>query len=524
MYWTTCVGGTYQSVQPDSKTNRECESCSYGHYSTGDNNVSCTVWSTCVAGEYIDSSITPNSETNRNCLSCSSDHYSIGDNNTSCTAWTTCVGGTYQTVQPDSKTNRECESCQPGKYNNSKNVLECLICDFGHYTATKDFAGNPNGIVEGATHCIECAIFTFNTPDDNGLVDDTCEFCDAGYYTASQESINNEHGVSKGAIYCNECMAGTYSMRDTETATSANTCQECGYGQYAASAESTENEFGVQSGASYCNNCMNGTYQPVEIKWIEDGYCKNSNHEVLDYSNQDECIGNTWVQTNGYCKNSNNEVQQNLNSRNFCLWITGNTWVDTNGYCKVQTSNYIIVPEINEFDCNPNDSRNNVWVQMESNTNGFCIDSSNILHVHIENRTDCIANKESTCKTCPDGTVSAYTLETKYGEEDVYTGCEQETNLVQCDPGDGYTSVTKSCIECEVGKYSDETSNSACEKCPENEIPTNCYSSTQQGGVRCQNCTSCSTGTYSQPGDGRCCPQDHRLTDAGECEFYPQKV
>jgi hypothetical protein len=95
-----------------------CADCDAGRYqtSTSHSDTSCTVWSTCGAGQK--QSVAPLLTRNRACVDCDAGRYqtSTSHSSTLCAVWSTCGAGQKQSVAPLLTRNRACVGCDTGKF------------------------------------------------------------------------------------------------------------------------------------------------------------------------------------------------------------------------------------------------------------------------------------------------------------------------------------------------------------------------------------------------------------------------
>ncbi|MFM2152088.1 MAG: hypothetical protein RL199_523, partial [Pseudomonadota bacterium] len=181
----------YVSVTPSTTTNRTCEACAAGNYSTTTNAGSCIGWQTCSAGYgYAAGTAT----TNSTCTACSTGTTSTGGTS-SCTA-INCAAGQYWNGSA-------CTSCAAGYTSGGgyvtscTDINECLMSNGGcsanatctNVPGTRTCACNA-GYTGNGTTCtaIYCSVGKYW----NGS---SCTFCASGYtsgggYVTSCTDIN----------------------------------------------------------------------------------------------------------------------------------------------------------------------------------------------------------------------------------------------------------------------------------------------------------------------------------------------
>src|SRR5262245_20636894 len=79
------------------------EGCGDGTFGNGD---SCTAWTTCGVGEFVETPGTATSD--QVCAGCASGTFSSEENAASCETWTTCEAGTYVSTAGTESSDQEC--------------------------------------------------------------------------------------------------------------------------------------------------------------------------------------------------------------------------------------------------------------------------------------------------------------------------------------------------------------------------------------------------------------------------------
>jgi len=144
----TCVAGEKVKQEGTSSSDRTCESCATGEFSSGTNAASCsgcpsgkwtrdhkecTAHTNCEAGKKVDHG--GSSSSDRTCKKCASGKFSTGDNAASCTAHTNCDAGTKIENQGTQTADRTCVKCGAGMTSSGENNMACHDID--------GCAGNP---------------------------------------------------------------------------------------------------------------------------------------------------------------------------------------------------------------------------------------------------------------------------------------------------------------------------------------------------------------------------------------------
>jgi hypothetical protein len=126
-----CAAGTEQTAPATSTSPPQCAACAAGNYcpggttakqacasSTWDHDANaataCVNWTNCSAGQFVAADGT--TTTDRSCQACASGSYSTTANASSCTPWVACSAGTEQTTAGSTTASPQCASCAAGYY------------------------------------------------------------------------------------------------------------------------------------------------------------------------------------------------------------------------------------------------------------------------------------------------------------------------------------------------------------------------------------------------------------------------
>jgi len=120
---TNCEAGKKVDHGGSSSSDRTCKKCASGKFSTGDNAASCTAHTNCEAGQEVDHG--GSSSSDRTCKKCASGKFSTGDNAASCTAHTNCDAGTKIENQGTQTADRTCVKCGAGMTSSGENNMAC---------------------------------------------------------------------------------------------------------------------------------------------------------------------------------------------------------------------------------------------------------------------------------------------------------------------------------------------------------------------------------------------------------------
>lgn len=200
---TDCVPGEY--VLGTAGSDRICEKCSPGSYSSVPNTPSCP--------------------------SCDSGSYSADPGATECAEWTDCdPPGTYVSEAGSAMRDRQCADCEGDTQTTIQNQSQCL----------------PPGACEAGTEqtapaqCMDCEVGTY---------------CPGGETPGAPcESGTWDHDEMPGTecIGRSPCLAG-FHVKDDGSATMNRTCEPCDMGTFSTS-----------TNAQSCTGCTNGSFAATE--------------------------------------------------------------------------------------------------------------------------------------------------------------------------------------------------------------------------------------------------------------------
>ena len=231
-----CPTGTYSL---DNFTH--CKKCPLGTFHLFEGATykeNCTKWHACPPGYKIDFYGSYNSD--RTCIKCTPGRYQdkkdmfdcvncqigkylnfFGANTPeNCTVSVTCDPGTYIVKESTATTPRQCEKCEPGRYQEKENTFDCVDCPVGRYNN-----------VSGAHHMeSNCSQYT-NCPPGKYIAvkgtlhkDRTCLPCPHGKFVPT-DNVNR-------CITWKSCYASTSYVDQDGSAFTDRICKECLNGQY----------------------------------------------------------------------------------------------------------------------------------------------------------------------------------------------------------------------------------------------------------------------------------------------------
>lgn len=126
---TMCSPGEYILAPGDATTDRSCDACPGGTYSSTVQSPSCTEWTSCPPGSYVQ--MAGSSITDRECADCGSGTFTTVADEPLCVPWSVCAApSTYVTEEPSATQDRECDSCDAPEVTLSDNSLSCTIPTF----------------------------------------------------------------------------------------------------------------------------------------------------------------------------------------------------------------------------------------------------------------------------------------------------------------------------------------------------------------------------------------------------------
>lgn len=212
--------------------------CAPGFFASG---TTCTPWSTCAAGTYVEREGTPTSD--RVCTACAPNAQADVENAASCTPNGPCVAGTASPLP-----NGVCAACEPGTY-----------CAGG--AAAKAACAGDTWDDDGAaaTACVprrNCAAGTAVETDGDATSDRTCAPCAEGTYAS---------GVDAAACKAwTDCGPGT-TIASAGSDTTDRACQGCASGTFSA---------GTNGACTPYRDCLAGSYVLVAGTSTNDRTCR----------------------------------------------------------------------------------------------------------------------------------------------------------------------------------------------------------------------------------------------------------
>jgi RHS repeat-associated protein len=244
--WATCDPGTYVSNAPSSTADRVCSACEIGRYSSDPNAPACTVWTTCSAGFYVGN--TPSAITDRQCIPCEADQYSSGDNQSSCLPQGSCAAGWVQVTAGTPTSPTVCNPCVAGEYC-AGGVSPEVPCAYGTWDHDAD----------AATACVDksvCPAGTFLASEGTTTTDRSCTACGNEHFSTEPNSASCSPWTT--------CPAGTF-VSNTPSTTVDRVCAPC-----------AANTFSNASNAAACTPvsiCPAGTFVSTPASASSDVVC-----------------------------------------------------------------------------------------------------------------------------------------------------------------------------------------------------------------------------------------------------------
>ena len=244
--WSSCAAGKYISNVGTTSSNRQCLNCDAGarrrchgtpstlplpplmsplphfpgKYTSQANQGSCTSWSSCAAGTFVN--VDGTALRDRACADCNNGarggflielhflvhpspdcsplaaltqpgKYTSASNQGSCTAWSTCAAGKFVSDDGSRTSNRQCSDCSSGKasivpilapadlFTVGKVLIRSVSISLGKYT--------PSANQASCTTWSSCAPGTKVLQVPSALRDRTCTDCPAGAVAAVVEAV-----------------------------------------------------------------------------------------------------------------------------------------------------------------------------------------------------------------------------------------------------------------------------------------------------------------------------------------------
>ena len=280
MAW--CAAGHFMTKPPTTTSDRECQECVAGMFTSSDNLPLCKACSVgqhqgmagqavcyrcapgrfqstagalhcvdCAAGRFQahDGMATCNlcasgqSQANArsvSCHSCEPGKYQSHLGQSQCIRVTVCGAGMYTTKLPTPTSDRECQHCPVGKVTAVENMLSCQTCAAGQYQASvgqpvcKQCSPGHSQPVHGASTCLLCAAGQFQRHKGQG----GCVECALGEYqgvpgaTACVKCAETAYGAdsdvkSSASVECLPCSAGHFGEMRPKSVIAAQCTNEC---------------------------------------------------------------------------------------------------------------------------------------------------------------------------------------------------------------------------------------------------------------------------------------------------------
>jgi hypothetical protein len=234
--WTQCDPGSYVTASGDNKSDRVCTGCANGSFSGSSNASACSPHTECIAGQHV--TTTASYTRDRVCSACDSGTWSGLPNADSCASWSQCSEGQYASLAGGAASDRVCLPCAPESYSNAPNVSACTSWTVCRPGSRVDMYGSSTS----DRVCTSCDSGTF-TIADNTLSCTAYSDCEAGSYVSLMGSSSNDRG-------CSACFEGYSTDRNTAACTPWTRCDP---GFYASTPGSTTTNLA-------CGPCGQGSF------------------------------------------------------------------------------------------------------------------------------------------------------------------------------------------------------------------------------------------------------------------------
>jgi hypothetical protein len=365
---------------------------------------------------------------------------------------TTCPAGTHTDVA-----NRACVKCDAGKFS----TIGATTCRYTNNTC-------PVGTTAyGTNACQSCTQGRYNDQ-----IGGTCKVCPKNYY-------NNE----TNSLECKACPAGKHTAQTASM--NSGDCLNCATGQYSSSPGQSCNhcmhvpgKYQDQVGAVTCKNCPSGRYQPpVTASYVWDGdILQCIGCEVGLYQDEN---GTTACKT---CPPGKSHSLKNASSVDLCEDCPKAKF-GQNGICE---------------DCPLGRYGNQTGLPV-------CNECPVYFNQSTKGQTECLR--------CPYGRYSDVGQATcdydKFSCPKGMHASEWSFNIQCRYPNTIYTDCQSVCVNCEVGKYNNQTGQQDCQDCSYGKISIEGSSNSSQcklcpaGKQKKSNiCVNCPVGYYSKKLDG----------------------
>ncbi len=545
---TECLAGNFVAVEGDGTTDRTCEVCGTGTFSTTSNAQSCDAWTTCVAGEYVETAGT--TTTDQVCTTCAAGSYSAVQDAQSCTTWTDCVAGEFEETAGSSTTNRVCTGCASGTFSTTTNAGSCTAwtdCVAGEYVSTAGTASAdrvctdcpPDTYTSGPNQavCVDvgtCAPGTVQTAPGNDTMPPECTACSAGEYCAGDTApvVNCDDGDgtwdddSDPATACvprTDCTAGSYvsfegnatadrmctacatGYTNTTNATSCTAWTTCGAGTEPTNTptSTTDRTCGACGGSEFSTggntacaawtNCSAGTEPTNTPDATTDRTCAACDAGEYTAATNTACAA--WTVCGAGTEPTNSPTATTDRTCGACgageyNSTGGNTacvaWTD----CGAGTEPTNTPDASTDRTCAACDAG-----EYSSATNTACA-AWTVCGAGTEPTNSPTATTDRTCGACGAG---------EYNSTGGNTACVAWTDCgVGTEPTNTPTSTTdRTCGACGAGEYNSTGGNTACvawTDCGVGEEPTNTPDASTD-----RTCGACGAGGYNSTGDNTAC-------------------
>jgi hypothetical protein len=317
--WKECGAKEFETVEPDAKTNRECQAhreCTDLEHQTvpagTKNDRECQTTTICQPGFYV--AVTRTATRNRSCLPCGRivghiTTFSTVTNAAACVGHTRCEKGSYvsKAAQPDA--DRECELCAAGTFSDYRDAPECTACE---HEMTHRYQSQ-----SGQSECVS------HQPCDPGhqllgysdTSAGTCTACPAGKYKSSYGDAFatcsiclRGHFSASGAITCTRCQKGRYQGAFTQSS-----CHECPEGTFNPNEARTDvshcevcpsGKFADSTGTADCKACTAGFFGDAQLANTHANHCVACPAgQFQEYDGQtgcEHCASGTYSPTTGH--------------------------------------------------------------------------------------------------------------------------------------------------------------------------------------------------------------------------------
>ena len=380
-----------------------------------------------------------------------------------------CPGGNFACERCGSGTridNNACVDCEQGFYQDADFAVgnTCKSCTAGEYqdeTGQTSCKSTSRGFYQNQVEK------SFQLPCEKGFYADTlrtvlCKGCPTGRSSSQGQTLTTLGTTLNQLAECFECTAGLYQDEEAKLI-----CKNCAAGQFS------------EQGASACDDCVPGFYRPT----LTSPACTASSPgyyvDTIGATTQLPCpVGSRspgTAQTSSLCERCDPGYFQDQTGQANCKACAQGYFTSSLGYHQ---------------ECTP------------------CSDGESTSTVGQSGCTPCAAGTYSSsqsnyvCEACPSGQYSS-------AGAGVCTQCPVGRKAAA---GNAHTNEDNACVDCEIGRYQDQTGSLECKVCPGGRYVTTTKT------TKASDCTACPGGTFLSD-DATSAALHDNIDDCKDCQI-----